>query len=81
MAFKFTFQTDQELLCKEVEGYDDTFDIMRVKVMQTNNSTFDFPIKTKESFNQFFLDLETSENKLIEMYPAKHGFERLFEMD
>ena len=81
MTFKFTFQTDQELLCKELQGNIDTFDIVRVTVKQPNGNTLDYPIKTKESLDNFFLNLETSENEFLKMYPDKHGFERVFEMD
>ena len=81
MAFKFTFQTEHELLCKELQGDINTFNIVRVTIKKPNGFTWDYPIKTKESLDNFFLNLETSENEFLKMYPAKHGFERVFEMD
>lgn len=73
---KFTFQTEADYNQARFTGYIDTYDIARVKVYHSPDSTgySDFPVHSQEELNQTIARLQANGQK-FEVYQHKHFYD------
>jgi hypothetical protein len=70
--FKFTFETEDAYYAAQRTGYIDDFDIVRMTVRRSDGSTYDFPLKSRESFEEALKNYSTS---VINVYAAIHYYD------
>lgn len=76
--FKFTFDTDEQLIRAEGRGYIESYDVVRVKV-QTSTYDIDFPCKTRQQYEEALARYTNGEIK--EVYQAIHMYDILEHYD
>ena len=70
--FKFTFETEQEQFDAERTGYIDAYDCVRMAVSHPNGGSVDFPVKNRESFDEY---LEIHLGNITNIYPTVHSYD------
>lgn len=73
--FKFTFETNNDYMEATKTGYIDSFDIVRVNVKYSDGCQVDFPVKSREEFNQLIDNASKNGNEILEMYQAEHYYD------
>jgi len=69
--YKFTYQTDDELMAAQRTGYIDSYDIVRMH-RKVGNGSIDHPCKSRESYEKC---LELFQDDIIEVYPNTHSYD------
>ena len=73
LDYKFTFETDADLIKAQQKGYISEYDIVRMVVKcDDNGSTVDFPVKSRQEYNEL---IKLNSNRIIEIYPAVHSYD------
>jgi hypothetical protein len=70
----FTFETERDQDMAEMNGYIESYDCVRVEVMHSEGGILDFPIKNRESFNQY-LKSPWYEGQIVNIYPTVHSYD------
>jgi len=70
--YKFTFETNQDLMRAQWSGYIPEYDIVRMVVKYADGSTLDFPVKTLEEYNEM---LAYHNGRIENIYPAVHMYD------
>lgn len=70
--FKFTFETEQEQFEAERTGYIDAYDCVRMEVSHPDGGSVDFPVKNRESFDEY---LALHWGQITKIYPTVHSYD------
>jgi hypothetical protein len=76
--YKFTFNNEVDLRRAELNGYIESYDMVRICIRRLDNGDqFDFPLKTREDYyNEVArLNERASEFEMVEIYQDTHMYD------
>lgn len=73
--FKFTFEKESNYISARCTGYIDMFDIVRMKVAYDDGHTVDFPVYSKEEYEEYLRSMPYRDGKIVKVYQDKHYYD------
>ncbi len=75
IEFKFKFKTRKDYEAAENKGYIDTFDMVRIVAEFPNGDTVDYPVKSKEEYEDELKDIPERGMVFKSAYQSRHSFD------
>jgi len=73
--FKFTFETQAEYHNAERSGFIPDFDIVRLEVDYPDGYHVDYPVKSREDYENELIKIKQRGGRLVKVYQSVHSFD------